>query len=109
MHLSDAAKAVYLITVVTGKQEDGSVYCEDNGTRLNVYQVDTIESNSFRFAASCYLFGDTKYKLHWRHLESGDKCGYSLGEKNKCARVFRSFTLVTCQNIKLLIMQNDLF
>lgn len=79
----DAAKAVYLITVVTGKQEDGSVYCEDNGTRLNVYQVDTIESNSFRFAASCYLFGDTKYKLHWRHLESGDKCGYSLGEKKQ--------------------------
>lgn len=66
MHLSDAAKAVYQITAAMGKLENRRVYCEDNGTWLNVYQVDAVESDFFRLAAASRLRlpQDPKYKLH---------------------------------------------
>lgn len=58
MHVTAAVKPVYLITAVTARLKDGRVGCKDNGSRLNVCQVDTIRLDAFHFAGSCCLLWD---------------------------------------------------
>lgn len=91
-HLSEAAKAVYLITAAMEKLEDGGVHCEDNGSRLNVYQAATIESNFFCVAASCCLLRDANCtRVRGTFSVVVDDL---FMKRNKCVRVCRTFSLV---------------